>query len=323
MSLKNTKWVGISRIFSRLRGFIPLDDEEGITDDIGEALGLIGAVTLNREAVCFVTVKNFRATLPKDCHSVIQLAKNNKFVNNEPFTCFKPVDAVDNFAAISISRLPITLTDYMDENRTDIPLDNCCIDGCEDGDWGYKPIWTLIYNYDNWIGSKIYKNHFTPIRLTENTFFRLNKLCNRDEYQEVYKDCGKEDEYNIIDDGKTLEFSFQNGQVAIAYNQVRVDEEGLPLIPDDDSFVKALYNYCIWMYFSREYYNSREGAKDKMLTAEGEWIWYCGQATNKALALTGIDEHQNMLDQRSRIIPTPNLYKNFFATANRQQRKNF
>ena len=67
------------------------------------------------------------------------------------------------------------------------------------------------------------------------------------------------------------------------------------------------------MKFQKDYYKGREGAKGKYDTAKEEWHWYCGQAGNFAMAPNGIDEHQNLLDQRSYMLPRNGQYFSFFG----------
>ena len=160
---------------------------------------------------------------------------------------------------------------------------------------------------------------FTPVRLTEHSFFNTSVCQELD--TSIYDNC--EDEYNI-QFGDTLKFSFPYGQVAIAYNKNQVDEEtGYPMVPENISYITAIVNYCRWKWFEREFYSGREGASNKMTYAEDQWIWYCGQAKNKALSIEGVDEHQNFLDQRQYLMPQKKRYFGYFGNLNRPENVGF
>lgn len=308
MSLKNTKYVSVDRVFSRLKGSIPLDNEDDIIEAIGDAMEAIGAITQAREVVCFAEVKNYSCKVPKHNHSIIQIARNNFHSMGAKFS---PDHAISFLGAI---RKPITLTDYsegcvlLDERFQQ--------DECE---LGYTPIFSLAFNFDTWVNHGLYKKAFTPILLTNHSFFN-SMVCKEANYEQIYKGCS--DEYNIVD-GTELRFSFKEGQVAIAYNQNRLSPEGLPMIPDDISFVSAAVNYVRWKHFEREFYNGREGSQAKMEKAELDWTWYCAQAGNKALMLSGEDEHQNFLSQRSYMLPQHGRYFNFFGNMNKPERRRY
>lgn len=308
MSLKNTTYISVDRVFSRLKGSMPLDNEDDIIEWIGEAMEHIGAITQYREVVCFAEVKNYSCKVPKHNHSIIQIARNNFY---SPKVLITPQDSINWLGAI---RKPITLTDYSD--------------GCvllderfqqEDCDLGYAPIFSLAFEFDTWISHKLYQKAFTPVLLTNHSFFN-SVVCKQKDHDKIYKGCT--DEYNIID-GTELRFSFKEGQVAIAYNQNRLSTDGLPMIPDDVSYVTAAVNYVRYKHFEREFYAGREGAESKMSKAETEWTWYCAQAGNKALMLSGEDEHQNFLSQRSYLLPQNSRYFNFFGGMNKPEQRNY
>lgn len=308
MSLKNTKFTSISRIFSMLNRLgIPTNNESDIIEWAGDALEAIGAVTQYQETVCFVKVENFTAKVPKFCHAIIQIAKNNAYSTGLKQSLCTAADVIKTVTTTDEGpSIPVALDQYGTPIH-DYELAH------------YRPFFDLQYEYMGWTHSSLYRSCFTPVRLTENTFFNSIVCQEQDEQmQKLYVNCT--DEYNIVM-GDTLKFSFQEGQVAIAFHKQSMDADGLPMIPDDISYTTAITRYITYQHFSREFYAGREGAERKMATAEQDWIWYCNQAGNKALMLQGVDEHQNFLDQRSYLIPQRNNYFGFFGNMNKRENR--
>jgi len=299
----------VDRVFSRLKGTMPLDQENDIIEWIGDALQQIGAITQFKETVCFAEVRNYRVAKPKFCHAIIQLARNRRADFVDKSTLATPSFITNNYIQVGPSDdnitpdIPVAVDQYGEPvNAYELAY--------------YRPFFELQYGYYNWISSNVYKSAFSPIRLATNTMF-MTEVCQEQDYDAIYSGC--EDEYKL-DDGM-LKFSFKEGQVAIAYARQQVDEEGRPMIPDEISYITAAADYCRWQYYSREFYTGTEGAEKKMLTAEGNWVWYCGQASSKALMVSGVDEHENLLKQRSYILPRKARYFNFFKNLNKGENR--
>lgn len=287
---------------------IPTNNEGDIIEWTGDALEAIGAITQYQETVCFVQVRNFTAKVPKFCHSIIQIAKNNCYQAGFKQSLCTAADVVKEVTVQGETgpSIPVALDEY----------------GTPIHDYElayYRPFFDLQYEYMGWAHSRLYRSCFTPVRLTENTFFN-SIVCQEEDEQIKQLYNSSEDEYNIIE-GDTLKFSFPEGQVAIAFNKQSLDKEGLPMIPDNISFTTAITNYIKYQHFSREFYAGTDGSESRMEKAHTEWIWYCGQAGNKALMIEGVDEHQNFLDQRSYLIPQRNNYFGFFGNMNKRENR--
>lgn len=310
MSLKNIKYISLDAVFVELRrmGFNDTHEKD-VVEWSGKALEAIGAITQYEEAVCFIEVKNYQANMPVGSNSIIQIARNNCCQNAESAVCAQ--DIVKQILIPNCSpKSEIDTTAFDLNTYVPVPID-CFGEPIDEYSLAYyRPFFDLQYEYSPWKSSSIYKNCFTPIRLTNHTFFNT-LVCKEDDYENIYQSA--RDEYNIYG-GDTLRFSFCDGQIALAYTRVALDKDtGYPLIPDNISYITAIVYYNVWKLMEREYYTGREGAEGRMKNAERQWIWYCNQAGNKALMLEGEDEHQNFLDQRSYLLPRQNRYHGFFG----------
>lgn len=306
---KNYQYTTLDRVIAKLYRDLGLDEisETDVIEWSGEALEGIGTVTLYEEAVAFIEVKNHQAILPNGLHSIIQLARNNQWVKGVTGVCPKDI----------ITPCPIDI-----EVPTEVPTDDCLspvvldCHGTPITDYElayYRPYFDLQYEYNGWNGHSNNVEHFSPIRLANHTFFQTI-VCPED--KQVYTGSCI-DEYTI--QGDVLKFSFQEGQVALAYHRQKVDPEtGYPMVPDDYSVITAITMYITMKYMGRLYYNGREGYADKFQKAESDWQWYCKQASNNSMIPHGLDQYQNLLEGRHRMIPNHNSYYGFFGKMGRK-----
>ena len=107
-----------------------------------------------------------------------------------------------------------------------------------------------------------------------------------------------------VNPGKIIKTSFREGYVEMAYNSYSVDKHGLPLIPNEERYIKAIEAYLKKQFYLPLWENGK--IPDKVFAkAEQEYAWYVGSAHNAAL-MQGIDQMTNMTNYVVSLIP--NLY---------------
>lgn len=74
--------------------------------------------------------------------------------------------------------------------------------------------------------------------------------------------------------------SFEEGTIKISYKSFPVDEEGFPLVPDNQYFKEALFWYCYRQMILRGHAPKVEGLSYEY--ADHKWKFYCSGARNKA-----------------------------------------
>lgn len=295
------QYVPIDRIISKLYRDLGLEEisEADIIEWTGEALNFMETPSLLEEAVAFIEVTNHVANIPNGLHSIIQVARNNYFEKSD-------INCPANILVDEPKGLTTESTCPMGSVPTVLDCKGSILCGGELA--YYRPYFDLKYEYEGWNGSRQYKTNFSPMRLANHTFFGT-LVCNED--QQIYSESCR-DEYTIA--GNSLKTSFKEGQIAVAYYRQVVDEEtGYPMVPDDSSFTTAITVYITMKYMARLWYLGREGYGDKMQKAEADWQWYCKQASNKAFITQGIDEHQNMQDNKYQMVPNMNKYYGYFG----------
>lgn len=301
------QFVSVDRIFSKLiRDIGDNFNEADVVEWCGEALEAIGTERAYEEAVAFIEVKNHQCLLPSGIHSIIQIARNQAWTgpSSDAFCPASVLVNTANPAATPAPSIPVVL-DSMGQPISDYDLAY------------YRPYFDLQYEYYNWVGSSYYKNGYTPVRLKTSSFFE--SLVCTETNTSLYQ--GVTDEYTVIQK-KILRFSFAEGSIALAYNRQIVDPEtGYPMVPDSYSHTTAIVKYITMMMQQKLYYAGREGAEGRMKNAEADWQWYCKQSSSQDMMPQGIDEHQNLLDQRSYLLPRNRYYGFFGKQAQPEDRK--
>lgn len=297
---KKFKYTSLDRVLSKIYRDLGIEDisETDVIEWAGEALEAIGAISLYEEALACIEVSNHSADLPSGLHSIIQVARNNHWSEEvKDMTC--PEKIIEELEEDKPQKKCPVLLDCQGKPLQDVEIGY------------YRPYFDLQYEYYGWNSSKLYATKYTPVRLSNHTFFN-SIVCAEDE--KIYNSC--EDEYTISED--RLKFSFKEGSIMLAYHRQRVDPEtGYPMIPDDYSVITAITMYITMKYMSRLWYMGREGYGDKVQKAEADWQWYCKQAGNNIMIPYGIDEHQNIMEGRLQMLPKLNSYYGFFGKLGR------
>ena len=299
------KYTTMDTVFTKVIRDLGLKDvpENDIIEWAGEALEGINAIRQTEESLAFLNVSNWTAEVPTGLVNIIQIAKNNEI--DDP-TCYTAQPSPDD--------------EQLSEPETDNPV---CIDcsGMPYNEYDvayFRPYHDLQYEYYGWMGKPIYKKKYSPVRLTTHAFFNT-LVCQEENFDDLYDNCNLE--YSVVM-GKILKFNFEKGLIALSYLRTPTDDYGIPLIPDDYSFLTAIQKYIGMKYLEREFYLGKTNAERRAIIAKQDWAWYCKQASNKSLIPQGVDEYENLKEQRAYIIPRRNVYQNFFGNLNKREIKN-
>ncbi len=295
--MKVHNFVSVDVILAKLRRDLHRDDLKptDIIEWVAEALEGIGVVTQYVSAIRFAEVKNYRCKKPEYLKSIIQIARNNQYGT----AIITPTDTVvpDEGVIIDINGTPMQAYEIA----------------------YYRPYFDLIGEFT--VGGALHsqmKSAFTPVRLAQHTFFDT-LVCKETDWEEIYKTC--EDEYTIVDD--TLKFSFPEGQVAIGYLRIQLDDSGYPMIPDTYASITAVTKYVVMKLSEIDFYNHRQGSEARLGKSESDWQWYCQQASNELKMPHGIDEWEALLRQRNYLLPRTDRYENFFGNLSHEENRNF
>ncbi len=315
MSNEVTPYVSVNRILGKLRrdfGSLENVNESDVIEWAAEALQAIGAITLYEEAVAFIEVKDHQCQLPNGLHAIIQIARNICW-DDKKQCGLCPSDVIAAADATATSDIPADIPVAIDCNG--MPIDGYDLAY-------YRPYFDLRSESGYYSSSYLFNNCFSTVRLSNHSFFN-SIVCNHPEQAKLYSEhIGMFDEYTIIN-GDTLRFSFEKTQIVLSYVRQQVDEQGYPMIPDHYAYTTAITKYVVMKLMEREFYANREGSVGKLQKAEQDWQWYCKQARNRAMMPKGVDQWQNILEQRNYMLPRINRYYGFFGKMSRPESRKF
>ena len=279
------EYTTVDRIFSKFGRELKGTDinEDDVIEMIGEALDFLKVAQIQEQAIAFLEVNNYEVEVPKGLQTVLQIARNNQYVAQ--------TNICDEVTAITETPTVIT---------------NCCGTIVDKLDINFD----INIPYGLWTNSELYHSKYTPIRLSNNLLYN-SLVCK--ERNVALHNCN--DQYNIVGVlDKKIRFSFEHGQVAIAYLKNAIDKEtGYPLVPDEISCITAISYYVKWKLAEWLQWNSREGSQGIAQDNERKWLKYCRQAKNYAKMPKTIDDYQDLLEQSHALIPNHRKYYGFFG----------
>lgn len=110
--------------------------------------------------------------------------------------------------------------------------------------------------------------------------------------------------------GNIIYTSFKEGKIAIAYRAIPVDEEGLPMIPDNSIFLKALELYIKKEWFTIQF-DMGKIAPAVLQNVQQEYAWKVGQL-NTEFILPSVSEMQAITGIFNQLLPRVTEFKKGF-----------
>lgn len=144
---------------------------------------------------------------------------------------------------------------------------------------------------------------YIPMRTATDTFHPVTK---QDKYVE-----GPSDLTYVINDG-VITTSFKNGHVEMSYKGIVVDENDVPMIPENYAIMRALIEYIKVQYYTILVENMRMPYQVLQM-AEQRYAWAIGRASSQLHQMT-LDEAENFTDIVNRLIPDLKQHDKYFAS---------
>ena len=130
------------------------------------------------------------------------------------------------------------------------------------------------------------------------------------------KTCISDNSYSL-NNGK-IYTSFCEGEVIIAYQGIKIDEEGFPMIPDSAAFKQALKYYVLWQYAEPARYRG-EVPRDVYEDIKQQYAWYVGAASNDLNMLTP-DKAKSLENGLIRLFQGMDHHSETWKNFNKQER---
>ena len=275
-------------------------EEDDAIEWAGEALSAIGAYNELEEKVYFLPVENYKCTIPPYTKAIVQIVKNN-FPVTSPRNTLCTINCALKEEAIEETPCYV-LTDCQDEIIGDYDIAY------------YRPFFSLDMDYGKWTSSNFYKNNWSLVRPSQHSFFNATNNT-----ENLYQSGAEE--YQI--QSPFIKFSFCKGYVAVALTTVKLDANGIPLIPDSYNYTSAIVSYIKYKLMDKDFYSGREGSGTRLQKAERDWAYYCQQSSNESMMPNTIDEMETLRASRNYLLPRNNLQSNFFGNLGNTENRTF
>ncbi len=109
-----------------------------------------------------------------------------------------------------------------------------------------------------------------------------------------------------------------NGFVKLSYYGEYLDDEGMPLIPDNPSYFEAVYWYCAMKLFFIEWTKGDKNFRELYMTAKSSWNFYRKQAYAESM-LPDQGDIESIKNIWHTLIPEVNEHDTFYSTTGDRQ----
>ena len=114
--------------------------------------------------------------------------------------------------------------------------------------------------------------------------------------------------------GQSIVCSEKDGKVFILFERINTDDDGVPLIPNSESLIKAIAAYIkiqvFEVLFDLGKLNERSIAR-----AETEYAWYIGQAQTEFQGLSTYDEMESFINEHVRLFNVGSLHSENYESS--------
>jgi len=294
------KLTSVKRVIAKV--FTDLDLKEGdhrVADMIewaGEALEKIGGFpsfqnkVTGKDGQPLLVISNYQAKLPCDFYSMIQVGYST--IENGPFYPMRYATGSFDYG-VSNEELnqPVDIDTMADSDLVNVVMDLYTLN--------YKDALDKINNQPN-------------IRTLVSQMLADKTIGNRYAYANTTFDITY-----LIKNGY-IKTNVREGYLMMAYQAVPTDSEGYPLIPDDQSYLEAIYWYINMKLMYPEWRQGR--IRDTIYyDARRSWNFYCKQAYGNAMMPNGTEQMEAIKNVWLRLVPEINEQDTFFSTLGQSQ----
>ena len=291
------KYISSKRIISKVLTDLDLGEENiRITDLlewIGESLLKVGSFpqfiirTTGRADLPVLEISNYQSELPYDFHSLIQVSYSTSA--SGPFYPMR-------YATGSYDYNP-EVNDVTDTGVEDITSTSNLVTLC-----------MQLYNLS-------YADALVKVNTEVNTREVLNSLLTSTSTS--ISDITDSTDYTYTIRGGYIKTNQSTGYLQLSYQAIPTDIEGYPLIPDNESYVEALYWYCVMKLYYPKWVTGT--IRDAVYyDARRSWNYYRKQAYGEAM-MPDKGQLESIKNTWLRLIPNINEYDTSFSNLGQQE----
>jgi hypothetical protein len=242
-------YISIDQIVNRVKSRLYSLDEASLIDEVSlitwskwmiDRLGM--GLSIEKEEI--IDIENYQCLLPENFHLLWVVHKCNECNTN------------GSKVRYYLNSRPITV-------YSDNILDTICYDKCE------------IVRTKEYVTQKMYiEQTETPIerQFCERSLLSLDKKVKKNRCHTKCENLYSKEKDHFNFDNKKMYFNFEEGTIHLQYYAYAQDEEGYPMIPDDQYVIKAIEDYLTYEIFLQLYYNAEGDFAQRMQKAEQEHV---------------------------------------------------
>jgi hypothetical protein len=121
-------------------------------------------------------------------------------------------------------------------------------------------------------------------------------------------------ELKYMINGQAVVCSEKDGKVFISFERIHTDDDGIPLVPNSESLIKAIAAYIkiqvFEVLFDLGKLNERSVSR-----AETEYAWYIGQAQTEFQGLSSYDEMESFINEHVRLFNVSSLHSENYESS--------
>lgn len=126
--------------------------------------------------------------------------------------------------------------------------------------------------------------------------------------------------YTFKTQGRIIYTSFKEGSVDISYKAMPLDDEGLPLLPDEPTFLRALELYIKKQWFTI-LFDMNKISPAVLQNTQQEYAFAVG-ACNNTFIIPSVSEMEAIKNMWNQLIPRTNEFRSGFKYLGRQEHLN-
>jgi hypothetical protein len=287
----------VKRVIAKV--FTDLDLKEGdhrVSDMIewaGEALEKIGGFptfvnkVLGKDDLPLLEISNYQVKLPCDFHSLIQVA-------------YAPTSAGPFYPMrYATGSFDSGITNETSSTTYTVPESDLVI------------VCMSLYNLK-------YADALAKINTEPSIRAQLSAMLTPTTNQLPDGGTSATSDYTYILKGHYLKTNVNTGFIMMAYQAIPIDYEGYPLIPDNVSFIEAVYWYITMKLLYPQWVGGR--VRDAVYAdAKRSWNFYCKQAYGNAMMPNGAEQMETIKNTWHRLVEEFNEHDSFFSTLGQEQ----
>jgi hypothetical protein len=287
----------VKRVIAKV--FTDLDLKEGdhrISDMIewsGEALEKIGGFptlatkVAGKDEIPLVEIQGYQAVLPYDFHSLIQIAYSE--TTTGPFYPMRYGTGSFDHSSV-LTAMPAEVS---------VPTSDLV------------PIAMTLYDLE-------YSEALTFLNNNPSIKSLLSSMVGTTSTSDENIGISTTDDLTYVISGGYVKTNVESGYLMIAYQAVPTDNDGYPMIPDNQSFMEAIYWYITMKLLYPQWVSGQ--VRDAVYAdAKRSWNFYCKQAYGNSMMPNGADQIESIKNTWHRLVEDFNEHDSFFSTMGQEQ----